>query len=165
MLIWPDAVFPGTVVAIEVVPVTAIAGWDVALNLRLLLAAVGSKFVPVIVTAVPETPMFGVTLVILRTEATTNGFAEVALPFGAVTVIGPVAAPEGTVATIWLAVDDVTLALEPLKVTAFWLAVVLKPVPLIVTVVPADPDDGENPITLTWPGLIREIERMFPTAS
>jgi len=41
---------------------------------------------------------------------------EVAVPDGVVTVIGPVVAPLGTVATIWVVIT-VKLALTPLKLT------------------------------------------------
>ncbi len=49
----------------------------------------------------------------------------VALP--TVIAIGPVVAPEGTttVSSVLLAVD--TVAATPLKLTAFWLAIALKP--------------------------------------
>lgn len=58
-----------------------------------------------------------------------NGLALVAVPEGAVTLIGPVLAPLGTAVTMLVVVDDVTVAAVPLNVTAFWLAVALKPVP------------------------------------
>src|SRR6267154_492127 len=82
MVIRPDPAAAGTTVAIEVVPLKVIAGCAVTLNLRVLFAAVGSTFVPVIVTGVPAVSMLGVTLVMLRTDATVNGVAEVAEPFG-----------------------------------------------------------------------------------
>jgi len=53
----------------------------------------------------------------------------VAEPAGAVTEIGPVVAPAGTVATICELVDELTNAVTPLKVTVFWPDVALKPVP------------------------------------
>jgi len=43
-------------------------------------------------------------------------------------------------------VDAVTVAAVPLKVTAFWLGVVLKPVPKMVTGVPTGPRFGLNSI-------------------
>ena len=60
----------------------------------------------------------------------------VAVPAGVVTVMGPVAAPAGTVVTIWVAVADTMVAVVPSNATAvaayrFW--------PVIVTVVPAAP--------------------------
>ena len=100
MLIGPDAAFQGTVVEIDVVPVTVFIDCALRLNLSRLFAAVGSKFVPVMVTPAPGTPMPGVTFVMLRIEATTNRDAELADAVGVVTVIAPVVAPAGTVAMI-----------------------------------------------------------------
>jgi hypothetical protein len=63
------------------------------------------KFVPVIVTAAPITPLVGVKLEIDGAAATvTEKFvAEDAAPLGVVTVIFPVLAPVGTVALICVA--------------------------------------------------------------
>ena len=62
------------------------------------------------------------------------------VPFGVVTAIGPVVAPEGTVAVIC---EPLTLkaAFVPLKLTAVAPA---KFVPLIVTDVPTPPEEGEK---------------------
>jgi len=101
------------------------------LNLDLLFAATGSKFVPVIVTLVPVTPIVGVKLVMVGKPAapTTNGVLLVTFPEGVVTEMGPVVAPAGTLVLIFVVVAAVTVAATPLNVTVFWLAVVLKPVP------------------------------------
>ena len=57
------------------------------------------KFVPLIVTLVPAGPLVGVKLVIVGALAlTVKLLALVAVPPGAVTLTGPVAAPAGTVA-------------------------------------------------------------------
>jgi hypothetical protein len=61
-----------------------------------------------------------------------------------VTVIGPVVAPEGTLVTIWVDVQLVTTATAPLKATVLLAGVVLKFVPVMVTVVPADALIREN---------------------
>lgn len=61
------------------------------------------KFVPVIVTEVPEAPLLGVKPVIVGIAADAVGVKLVALatkPPGVVTVIGPAVAPAGTVASI-----------------------------------------------------------------
>ena len=62
------------------------------------------------------------------------------------TVIGPYGVLGGTVITR----DDdealVTSALTPLILTTFCAAVALKFVPLIVTLLPARPDDGVNDV-------------------
>jgi hypothetical protein len=73
------------------------------LNVALLLSGVVSKFVPVIVTAVPGAAIVGVNEVIDGApidEPTTNGAPLVADPTGDVTAIGPVVAPAGTDATM-----------------------------------------------------------------
>jgi hypothetical protein len=90
----------------------------------------GSKFVPLMVTTVPATPIVGENPVMVGAdEATTNDVPLVAEPLGVVTAMAPVVAPAGTVVTIWFAVDDVTVAAVPLKVSVFWLGVGLNPVP------------------------------------
>jgi len=64
--------------------------------------------------------------------STVNALALVAVPTGVVTLIGPVVAPVGTVASIEVAEVTVEFALTPLKVTA---VAPVKFVPLIVTLV------------------------------
>jgi hypothetical protein len=66
----------------------------------------------------------------------------VAVPAGVLTVMRPVAAPAGTVVTIWVAVADTMAAGVPPNATAvaagrFW--------PVMVTVVPAAPEAGVKP--------------------
>jgi hypothetical protein len=67
------------------------------------------------------------------------------VPPGVVTAITPVAALSGTVAVISVAETIVKVALAPSNVTP--LAPV-KPVPLIVTNVPAEPDVAVNELTV-----------------
>jgi hypothetical protein len=90
---------------------------------------------------------------------------ELTEPEGVVTVIGPVVAPDGTVTTSWVAVAELTSADVPLKVTVFWLNVVLNPVPKMVTVAFTAPLPGVNLIIESWLEFCRDIERMLPTAS
>jgi hypothetical protein len=72
----------------------------------------------------------------------------VADPAGAVTAIDPVVAPAGTVVTICVAVDAVTVAFVPLNVTVFWPGVALNPVPAMVTGVPTGPLPGDTAMML-----------------
>jgi hypothetical protein len=58
------------------------------------------------------------------------------------TVITPVVAPVGTVVVIEVAVDAVTIAVVPLNCTVLLAAVVLKFVPVMVTVAPTAPVAG-----------------------
>ena len=120
------------------------------------------------VTKVPATPLTGLKLVIVGPPlplVTVNETALVAVPDGAVTLTVPVVAPLGTVATTCVALADVTTAAIPLKDTAFWLAVVLNPVPLTVTFVPTGPLVGESSIIEVCEEEFRLMERRFPTAS
>jgi hypothetical protein len=112
------------------------------LSFNLSFAEFGSKFVPVIVTGVPGVAIAGLKLAMLGCPVavtTLNGDELVALPKGLVTEMVPDVAALGTVTRSWFELDEVTVADEPLKVTEFWLATVLKPVPYIVTVVPVEP--------------------------
>src|SRR5436190_1161171 len=63
-------------------------------------------------------------------------FALVVVPPGVFTLIGPVVAPTGTASPTRRSSDLVKLAVLPLKVTA---VAPVKPVPLIVTLVPTRP--------------------------
>jgi len=84
------------------------------------------------VTAVPGGPIVGEKLLMVGApEAATTVKAtalETGLPVVA-TEITPVVAPVGTVVMIFVALDETTVAVTPLKVTVFWLGVVLKAVP------------------------------------
>jgi hypothetical protein len=106
------------------------------------------KLVPLIVTLVPTGPLVGAKLVIAGGGTTVNAPLLVAVPEGVVTLSRPVVAPAGTVA--WIAVAEVTvkLALVPLNATD---VAPVKPVPLIVTVVPTGPLVGVKP-AIAGPG-------------
>ncbi|HYR17113.1 MAG TPA: hypothetical protein VEQ67_23290, partial [Mycobacterium sp.] len=97
------------------------------------------KFVPLMVTLVPTGPVVGVKLEIVGGLMTVKLPVLLAVPPEVVTLIGPVAAPAGTVAVIAVAELTVKLALVPLNRTA--LAPV-KFVPLMVTLVPTGPVVG-----------------------
>ena len=123
---------------------------------------------PLIVTAAPAMPLAGVNPVIVGAPPfvpTVKFELLVAEPLVFATVIGPVPAPDGTDAMICVEVADVTVVAVPLNCTVFCDAVVLKPVPLIVTAVPTGPVRGVNEIIETWLEPYREIESMFPTES
>jgi hypothetical protein len=129
-VIFPEEAGEGTLVWM-VVGLTELTTAGLVLNLTLLLPATGWKLIPVIVTAVPGVPIEGVNPVIVGAlpAATTKEAPLVADPFGVVTLIGPVVAPAGTVATIEVVVAEATVALTPLNRTVFWLAISLKPLP------------------------------------
>lgn len=161
-----DTLRLGTLVPI-VVEVAEVGGAYATLNFKLLFEGVGSKFVPVIVTAVPAVPMVGLKPVTVGAvfAPTVNAEVDVAVPAGEVIEIVPVVAPLGTVTTNCVALADATVAEVPFIWTAFWLGVVLKAVPLIVTVVPTGPLVGTNPMIETCDDGLVEIDRRFPTAS
>lgn len=84
------------------------------------------------VTAVPGAPALGEKLLIVGVPEAATTVKATALDTGlpeVATEIRPVVAPVGTVATILVAVAETTVAAVPLKVTVFWLGVVLNAVP------------------------------------
>jgi hypothetical protein len=99
---------------------------------------------PLIRTEVPTGPLFGENEEIVGAAAvvvTVKFVALIAVPLAVFTVIGPVVAPVGTLATICVAVFDVIVAITPLNFTQ---VAPVRLVPLIVTEVPTGPLDGEN---------------------
>jgi hypothetical protein len=84
------------------------------------------------VTVVPDDATVGEKLVITGAPSvavTVKLPLLVADPPGAVTPIGPVVAPAGTVATIEVEVDEATTPDAPLKLTVLLPGVALNPVP------------------------------------
>ena len=77
----------------------------------------------------------------------------------------PVVAPFGTDVTIWLTVDEVTVAIVLLNLTVFWLGVALNPVPEMVTIVPIGPFAGAKVRTDVCDEVKRVMDTTFPTAS
>ena len=140
--IFPVVAPVGTVVVMEVA-VLAVTTVVVPLNATVLLTGVGSKFVPVMVTVVPTGPAAGVNEVIVGSGAVTVKLVALVAVFPAtVTVIAPVVAPAGTVVVKDVAVLAVTIDVVPLNATVLLAAVVLKFVPVMVTVVPTGPEAG-----------------------
>jgi len=96
-----------------------------------------AKFAPVIVTLAPTSPLDGVKELIAG--ATIKSVLLVPVPAGVVTAIGPVVAPPGTVAVIWVAESTVKPAAAPWKVTS---VAPVKFTPVIVTLTPTCPLGG-----------------------
>jgi hypothetical protein len=124
------------------------------LNVTLPVPWVAPKFVPVIVTvvvsAVPEGPHgvfsgahVGDRLVMLGGGTTVNKTPLVAVPF-TVTTAFPVVAPAGTVATMLVAVQFVTVAAVPLNMTVFVPCAPPNPLPAMVTEAPTAPVVGKR---------------------
>jgi hypothetical protein len=82
-----------------------------------------------------------------------------------VTLIVPLGAPAGTVATSWFGVAEVTVAETPPKRTTSSLITEEKQPPLIVTGVPAPPEVGTNEATDNAGVPPFWMDVMFPTAS
>jgi len=127
-------VAPLGTVAVICVPLFTVN--DAAVPLK-ATAVAPVKLVPVIVTAVPICPDVGLKLLIFGPVLVTVKVpAEVAVPFGVVTLILPVVAPLGTVAVIFVVLFTLKEAAVPLNATAVAPA---RFVPLMVTDVPPCP--------------------------
>ena len=96
---------------------------------------------------------------------TAKGVLPVTEPDGVVTVIGPDAAPSGTVATSCVAVAEVTSAGTPSNVTLFPPGVELNPVPCRVIAVPTALLLGTNSMIERAGGFRLSTASTFPTAS
>src|SRR5439155_6360811 len=76
---------------------------------------------------------------------------------GAVTLIGPVVAPLGTLVEICVSETTVKVAGVPLKATP---VAPVKLYPVIVTAVPADPLVGEKPVTSGFTMKLVELDAL-----
>lgn len=120
-----------------------------------LFAGVVLKLVPLIVTTVPIVPEEGLKEVIagVGPQVTVKALALVAVAAPTITVIVPVVAPAGTVVVMPTVLLAVTTAVVPLNRTVLLAGVVLKLVPVIVTVVPVGPLEGVKPVTVGVAGV------------
>lgn len=123
------------------------------LNLTKFMVMVVLNPEPVSVTSMPVRPDEGLMPVTMSDEGcvTVNTGPVTSLP-PVETFTAPVVADGGTVAINWLAVASETVAGTPLNVTVLAVAVVLKPIPVMVTRVPAGPSVGDREVMLS--GLI-----------
>ncbi len=115
----------------------------------MLLTGVVLKFVPVIVTDVPMEPLVGVKDEIVGADVvvTVNCVAEFAVCPPTVTeIVTAPETPEGTVTTIEVSLQLVGVAVTVPNLIVLVPCVVLKFVPLIVTVVPTAPLLGVNEV-------------------
>src|SRR5438067_11267436 len=120
---------------------------------------------PLIVTTVPTGPLFGVSFVI--ENVTVNAFADVAVPFGVVTLKTPVVAASGTVTRI--CVDERTLNFA-FAFPSLTSVVPSKFAPLIVTVLPVIPLVGENdvingPVPAGWKAYAAPASAPWPVSA
>lgn len=115
----------------------------VPLNRTLLVPWVAPKLEPAIVTEVPTAPEVGDRAVMTGGGKTKNSKPLLEIP-DTVTTTFPLLAPFGAMAEMLVALQLVTAAGVPLKVTLFVPCVAPKLVPVMVTVVPMGPDAGET---------------------
>jgi hypothetical protein len=112
-----------------------------------LVPCVDPKFAPLIVTVLPTGPDTRDRLVMLgATAAVTVNVALLLATPPTVTMTLPVVAPLGTLTAILVALQLVGAATVPLNRTLLAPCVEPKFAPLIVTVVPTAPADGDTPL-------------------
>jgi hypothetical protein len=133
----PEGTGTTMLVALQHVPQTVAA---VPLNLTVLVLWVEPKLVPVIVTESPTSPDVGERLEIAGGCMTVNALPLLSTPLACATTL-PVVAPDGTVATMLVALQHVphTVAVVPLNLTVLVPCVEPKFVPVIVTDAPIPP--------------------------
>jgi hypothetical protein len=124
-------------VALQLVAVAA-----VPLNLTVLVPCVAPKFVPVMVTLAPTTPVVGFRLVRLGVRTVTVKLTPLLATPPTVTTTFPVVAPVGAVTTMLVALQLVAVAAVPLNLTVLVPCVAPKFAPEIVTVAPTNPEVG-----------------------
>ena len=115
----------------------------VPLKLTIFSLGVVLKLVPVMVTVVPSAPLAGVKLVMVGLPTTVKSDVLVMSTPLEVTVIGPVAAPDGTV--VVMLVEELNVAGVE-TVLNFTLTGVVKFVPVMSTGAPDAPLAGLNPV-------------------
>jgi hypothetical protein len=150
----PLLAFPLTVTT--TLPVTAPAGTGAMMlvplqlvgvaftpsNVTVLVPCVAPKFAPLIVTAVPITPEFGLKLVMFGAELVTVKLDPLLAWPPTVTTTLPVTAPAGTGTTMLASLQLVGAAFTPPNMTVLVPCVAPKFAPEIVTTVPTTPELG-----------------------
>jgi hypothetical protein len=155
-------VAPEGTVAVMLLVVHELAVAVVPLNVTVLLPWLPPKLDPVMVTEVPTTPEVGERLLMLGDGTVTMKFTPLlATPF-TVTTTFPVVAPEGTVAVMLLAVQELAVAAVPLNFTVLLPWLEPKLAPAMVTEVPTAPEVGERLLML---GVLPLAGELNATAS
>lgn len=137
----------------------------VPLNFTILLAAVVLKLVPVRVIVVPTGAEVGLNPVKVGAVGaeTMKSVALVAVFPATSTVILPMVAPVGTIATILVVVGvPEMVAVVPLNFTILLAAVVLKLVPVIVTELPIGADVGLKLVIVGGPIKVNPVRVAVP---
>jgi hypothetical protein len=151
----PDGTVTAMLVAVQVVTL-AVA----PLNLTVPLPCGDPKFIPMTATAAPTAPDVIDWLVMLGV-ATTVKFTPLLLSPPTSTTTFPIVAPVGTVVTMLVVVQVVTLAVIPLNLTVLARWAEPKLVPVIVTVAPTAPDVIDK---LVMPGATAKLFPLLFTA-
>lgn len=159
---------PGVVTEIGplLAPIGTVAMIFMPLNLKLavvtlkLTCVAPFRFAPEIVTEMPTGPLAGEKPLMVggALETTVNVDALVPVPPGVVTEIGPLVAPEGTVAVICVSRLTVKVALVPLNFTD---VAPLNALPVMVTVTPVPPLVGVNPL-IAGGGMTVKFAELVP---
>jgi hypothetical protein len=136
-LVAPEGTVATTLVALQLVTVAA-----APLKVTVLVPRVAPKFFPVIVTGVPVTPEAGFKPVIVGIAVVTVNMTPLLGSPPTLTTTLPVVAPDGAATTMLVALQLVTVAAAPSKVTVLVPCVAPKFAPVIVTTVPAGPELG-----------------------
>lgn len=125
------------------------------LKLTVLDPCVLPKFAPLIVTDVPTSPEVGERLVMAGAATTLKEMPLLLTPLACTTTL-PVVAPDGTGATIALALQLVGVANVPWKLTVPVRSDAPKLLPLIVTEAPTAPELGERLLMLGAGTTVKE---------
>jgi hypothetical protein len=163
----PEVAPAGTATVNEVFE-AAVTVAVVLLNFTIFSEAVALKLVPVMVILVPTIPCNGEKLLMVGLRGTVKLSTDTAVCEPTCTEIVPVAAPAGTVTVNEVVVAAVTVAVVLLNLTMLFVAVVLKLVPVMVTLVPAIPCSGEKLLMVGISGTIKscvEVMVCVPTVT
>ena len=126
------------------------------MNATVVPVPAAMRLLPLIVMFVPTVPADGVKPLITA-PVTVKLELLVATELPTLMEIGPVVAPEGTVATTCVVVAEATSAVVPLNATVFAAGLAAKPVPEIVTLVPTGPLDGVKPLMVRVLGVTEKL--------
>jgi len=140
-------VAPARTIAEMLVALQLATAAGVPLKVTLLVPSVAPKLVPVIVTVAPMGPDKGEMLVMVGPVATVKKTPLLATP-ATVTITLPLAEPPGTAVVMLVALQLLTVEATPLNLTVLVPCAPPKPLPVMITGVPAWPELGESPVTL-----------------
>ena len=133
---------PAGTVTLMLVALQLVVVATVPPKVTVLVPCVVPKFVPVMVTAVPGAPEFGLTVAIVGPAVEIVNITPGLDRVPTVTMTLPVVAPAGTVTLMLVALHALAVAVVPLNLTVLVPCVAPKFIPVIVTCVPTAPELG-----------------------